>query len=271
MPRQNSSTTKAKYWILTIPLNEFTPIYLPGIFVFMQGQMEEGTNTGYRHYQCFGITGSQCRISAIKKFLPTAHIEATRSKAAETYCIKDDTAIEGTRFSLGTRPFKRNDLDDWDRILASAKKGEFDDIPANVLIGHYRNLKNIAAENSSAPAIEKTCTVYWGPTGTGKSRRAWGEASLEAYPKDPCTKFWDGYRGQTNVVIDEFRGSISISHMLRWLDRYPVLVEVKGSSTVFKATHIWITSNLHPKDWYKDLDEITIDALLRRLEIIEMN
>jgi len=33
-----------------------------------------------------------------------------------------------------------------------------------------------------------------GRTGTGKSRRAWDLAGFGSYPKDPCTKFWDGYQ-----------------------------------------------------------------------------
>lgn len=136
---------------------------------------------------------------------------------------------------------------------------------------YYGALKKIAVDNAVPIAVERTVRVYWGPTGTGKSRRAWGEAGLEAYPKDPLTKFWCGYRGQKHVVIDEFRGIVSISNVLRWFDRYPVLVEIKGSSTVFEATNIWITSNLHPKDWYPDLDELTKAALLRRLIIEEIN
>lgn len=92
---------------------------------------------------------------------------------------------------------------------------------------------------------------------------------MDAYAKDPRTKFWDGYSGQLNVVMDEFRGGIDISHMLRWLDKYPVLVECKGSSTVLKARSIWITSNIPPREWYPDLDRATLDALLRRLTIRE--
>jgi hypothetical protein len=115
--------------------------------------------------------------------------------------------------------------------------------------------------------MERTCRVYWGPTGTGKSRRAWKEAGMEAFPKDPNTKFWCGYQGQKAVVIDEFRGAISISHLLRWLDRYPVMVEIKGSALPFAAEQIWITSNLDPRQWYPDLDQETTDALMRRLDI----
>lgn len=117
--------------------------------------------------------------------------------------------------------------------------------------------------------VEKTVQVFWGPTGTGKSKRAWEEATTEAFPKDPRTKFWDGYRGQCSVVIDEFRGDIDISHVLRWLDRYPVIVEVKCGSVVLRAKSIWITSNLDPRKWYPNLDKETQDALLRRLNITE--
>lgn len=75
--------------------------------------------------------------------------------------------------------------------------------------------------------------------------------------------------GEPHIIIDEFRGGIDISHMLRWLDRYPVRVELKGSSAPLKATKIWITSNLHPLNWYPDLDHETKQALLRRVEITE--
>lgn len=67
--------------------------------------------------------------------------------------------------------------------------------------------------------------------------------------------------------MDEFRGGIDIAHLLRWFDRYPVIVEIKGGATVFNAENIYITSNLNPRDWYKDVDEETKNALLRRLNI----
>lgn len=117
--------------------------------------------------------------------------------------------------------------------------------------------------------MEREVFVFVGPTGAGKSRRAWEEATWDAYPKDPRTKFWDGYRDQCHVVIDEFRGGIDIAHLLRWFDRYPVLVEIKGSSTPLVATKIWITSNLHPRNWYPDLDYTTYLALERRLQVTE--
>jgi len=131
-------------------------------------------------------------------------------------------------------------------------------------------LKRIGTDHLKPEPMTREIFVYVGPTGTGKSHRAWTEATFDAFPKDPRTKFWDGYQGQEHVVIDEFRGAIDISHMLRWLDKYPVIIEVKGSSAVLKAKKIWITSNLDPTLWYPDIDQQTLAALVRRLQIVTM-
>jgi len=171
------------------------------------------------------------------------------------------------RFELGKLPFRKSEPTDWDEVRRLAFLGEYDEIPSDVLVRNYNAIRRITADNVQPIAMERVVSVFWGRTGTGKSRRAWDEAGLEAYPKDPLTKFWDGYRGHQNVVIDEFRGGISIGHLLRWLDRYPVIVEVKGSSVALRATRIWITSNLDPRLWYPDQDAETTDALLRRLNI----
>lgn len=263
---------KAVYWLLTIPEQDFIhPSPLPECLAFVKGQLEVGADTGYRHYQVLACYSRQVRLAFVKRtFGQSCHAEPSKSKAADDYVWKDDTAVSDTRFAFGKKPLRRNNGADWSDVLDRAKRSDWDNIPPDVYIRYYGSLKKIGIENAVPIGVEKSIIVYWGPTGTGKSRTAWSNAGLDAYPKDPLTKFWDGYRGQSNVVIDEFRGVLGISHLLRWLDRYPVLVEVKGSSTVLKAERIWITSNLHPKEWYPDLDNETIGALLRRLDIVHM-
>lgn len=261
---------KAVYWILTIPHADFLP-FLPQQCNYIRGQLELA-QSGFLHWQIIIILKQQSRLAAVKAiFGQTTHAEPTRSSAAEQYVWKDDTAVPNTKFELGTKPVQRGTSKDWEAIRESAKCGRLDDIPADVYVRNYNSLKRIAVDNSEPVAIERRVKVYWGPTGVGKSRRAWAEAGLDAYPKDPRTKFWDGYRNHEHVVIDEFRGGIDIGHVLRWFDRYPVLVEVKGSSAVLRATNIWITSNISPQEWYPDIDSATIDALLRRLSVVKFN
>lgn len=255
---------QARYWLLTIPYNNFTP-YLPPQAQYIKGQLEQGAHTEYLHWQLIVYYKKKVSLSYLKLiFGDQAHIEISRSSACEAYVWKEDTSIPGTQFELGTKSLNRNSQKDWDLIVSNTRQGNFDAIPGDVLVRCYGNLKKIRVDSLVALPIVREIYVYWGRTGAGKSRLAWDEATFDAYPKDPNTKFWDGYVGQQHVVIDEFRGSISISHLLRWFDRYPVIVEIKGSSCVFKAEKIWITSNLSPDDWYPDLDSETKAALRRR-------
>ncbi|QGF19372.1 replication associated protein [Antarctic virus COCH21_47] len=261
-------TSQARYWILTIPAHEFTP-YLPPTVAYLTGQLEN-SESGYVHWQLLAAFKTKVRLRGVKAiFGAQCHAEATRSEAAEEYCGKEETRVDGTPFTLGTRLLKRGDSKDWEAIRDSAKRGKLDDIPADVYVRNYNSLRRICTDHMEPVGIERTVHVFWGVTGTGKSRTAWREASMQAYPKDPNTKFWDGYRNHANVVIDEFRGLINISNLLRWFDRYPVNVEIKGGSVVLCATSIWITSNLHPSAWFPELDAATNDALMRRLTVRE--
>jgi len=263
---------QGQYWMLTIPFQQFTP-YLPPDVAYTKGQLEQGKGEfKYLHWQIIVYFAKRVYSTRVKDIYGDGiHVELTKSTAAEQYVWKDDTSITGTRFELGTIPFRRQIKRDWDSIWESAKTGALESIDKSVLVPYYNAIKRIRQDHLEPIAMERTCHVFWGDTGTGKSRRAWGEAGMDAYPKDPRTKFWDGYNGQKHVVMDEFRGAIDIGHLLRWLDRYPVIVEVKGSSTVFKAETIWITSNVDPRSWYDGLDEKTREALLRRLKITHFN
>lgn len=152
----------------------------------------------------------------------------------------------------------------------AAKENRLEEIDANVYIQNYNSLKRIAMDNMAPVAQVKEVLVRWGPTGVGKSRKTWEEATLNAYPKIPTMKFWDGYRPDyhENVVFEEFTGQIDITHMLRWLDRYPVVVETKGSGCVLKCKKIWITSNVNPDNWYPNATQEQRDALRRRMTVI---
>lgn len=258
------------YWIGTISREQGWVPVLPDGIAYLRGQSERGEG-GFEHEQIFFITEKKHSIKSLSKLWSpiVGHWELTRSTAAEQYVWKLDSRI-GEPFQFGKRPCKRNSSADWDCIKASALAGELDAIPSDIYVRYYRTLCAIAADNTQPIAIVRKCLVYWGPTGSGKSRRAWEEAGDQAYCKDPRSKFWCGYQHQTNVIFDEFRGGIDVSHILRWTDRYPVTVEVKGASRPLRAERLWFTSNLHPNEWYPTLDMETRDALIRRFEIIKI-
>jgi len=262
--------SQARYWMLTIPYADFVvPEEVPTSLQYLRGQRELGEG-GFDHWQLLAHFKKPARLAAVKKvFGRTCHAEVSRSEAADAYVWKLDTRVEGTNFELGARAIRRSVATDWDAVASNARSGRLDLIPSDVLVRCYNQLRRIEGDALAPTPMEREVRVYWGATGTGKSRTAWAEAGWDAYPKGPRSRFWDGYRGSPHVIIDEFRGAIDVAYLLTWFDRYPVVVEVKGSSVVLKATKIWLTSNLHPRDWYPDLDAATVAALLRRLTITE--
>lgn len=281
---------QGRYWLLTVPATDWNSNCLfvgepttgggddavdggrtgrlPDGVTYIAGQREIGEQTGYEHWQLVVYFRKKVRLARVKElFGQSVHAELTRSQSAREYVFKETTSVEGTRFELGTLPFRRGETTDWAEQVALAKAGRLNDLEPELLVRYYGNFRRIASDFGVCLGIEKTVYAFIGPTETGKSRRAWAEAGVDAYPKAPTSKFWDGYRGQRHVVIDEFRGAIDISHLLRWFDRYPLFVEIKGSSTPLSAEKIWITSNLDVYQWYPTLDQETLDALKRRLVI----
>jgi len=260
------------YWIGTLPVQpelEWVPALQPGL-AYIRGQLEEGVG-GLRHFQIFFILQRKASLAAVRQlWLPhVGHWELTRSAAAEAYVWKEDTRV-GVPFEFGERPFKRNSPTDWQLVKDLAQQGRLEEIVGDVYVRYYPNLCRIRTDSLQPVAMDRVCTVFWGATGLGKSHRAWLRAGYDAFSKDPRSKFWCGYLGQANVIIDEFRGAIDIAHLLRWLDKFPVRVEVKGSSVPLMATRFFITSNLHPSAWYPELDYVTFAALERRMTIEEV-
>jgi len=261
----------SRYYLLTIPRADWAvPSQLPEGILWMKGQPERG-ESGFEHWQLVLCTSKKCRAGAVKrKFTTTTHVETTRSSAANEYVWKDETCIDvALRFELGRMPLQRNKEKDWERIWTDAKRGAIEEIPADVRVRSYKTLKQIEKDHMEPMAMERKVRVFWGASGLGKSRRAWYEAGITAYPKSPTSIYWDGYNNHGKVVIDEFRGGINISHVLRWFDRSPVCVECKFGACILAATDVWITSNVSPNDWYPELDDPTRLALLRRLEVTE--
>lgn len=236
------------FWILTIPHYQFTPYLPPGV-AYSKGQLERG-ESGYLHWQLIIHLERKQSLTGVRKLYGDVHAELTNSKSAEDYVHKDETCVDvSTRFELGRRKLRRNDKRDWDLIRQLAHQGDFSKVDSDVYIRYYFALQRIARDNLRPVEMVRRAFVFWGDTGTGKTRKCW-DLAKNAYPKDPCTKWWDGYTDQKTVIVDEFTGSINISHILRWTDRYPALVEKKGSTECFNADRILFTSNLHPREWY---------------------
>lgn len=103
--------------------------------------------------------------------------------------------------------------------------------------------------------------VLWGESGSGKSR--W---CRDTYPEAYWVskgRWWDGYKNQETVIVDEFYGWWEYDFVLRLCDRYPLNVEIKGGHTVFNSKRIIFTSNKKWEDWWERPHDL--EPLRRRI------
>ena len=115
---------------------------------------------------------------------------------------------------------------------------------------------------------------YWGSTGTGKSHTAFKDYDPSThYIKDLNENFWNGYKGQPIVIMNEFRGQIPFSELLDLCDKWPKTVKWKCSEGVpFLAKTLIVTSCKRPEDIYYNIlsEDESIDQLRRRFDIVKM-
>lgn len=95
---------------------------------------------------------------------------------------------------------------------------------------------------------------YYGDTGTGKSHTVFQDYDPDkTYLWCNDGRWWDGYKGHENVIINEFRGEIAYADLLQLVDKWPYKVSNRSKEQIpFLAKKIMITSSMHPYIIYKD-------------------
>jgi len=148
-------------WLLTVPVADFVSTdALPNNVKYIKGQQEVGAGTGYQHWQLF-VSTTRMTLVALKRIFPTAHIEPTRSVAAEAYVFKEDTRVEGTQFEIGVKPFKRNSKTDWNAVRTNAQEGSFESIPDDVFVRYdpfviHSDDVDVTETSDASPLITKS-------------------------------------------------------------------------------------------------------------------
>jgi len=239
--------------------------------------------TGTPHVQGYLEVEKKLTLSGFKRVIPRAHFESCDASAEENkaYCFKTrpgDIPNEIT-FEAGMpmRQGQRNDLNAiGEQIVAGVLPQAIAEENPGMYARYHRGLHALRAAVIDRPrdrATPKNVVVYFGPTGTGKTRGAIEQLEQQYgdyYLWDPTLHpWWDGYDNHRGVVIDEFRGQLPFSVILRLLDRYRMTVQVKGGTRQFVADTIYITSPKHPDEWYKDDGSDKIAQLKRRITTIE--
>ena len=224
---------------------------------FIIGQVEQGSHL---HLQFYIQREKRVSLANMKREIcNVTHWEPARGSAEDNikYCSKESTRVSGPwQFGEYTTQGQRTDLDKAARMIDEGRTLREVAVECkSTFIRHHKGLRAYEAIIRSRGPRKigedgPEVWVFWGPTGTGKSRRAF-HTWPDAYRKPTSDKWWDGYNGQDTIIFDDFKGSSMKLHEFQMvIDRYPMQVEVKGAYVDLSATRYVFTSNKHPSDWY---------------------
>jgi hypothetical protein len=282
---------RARGWMLTINAEKHDRAEVDAILgsvptasVYSE---EAGSTTGYRHYQAFAYWEGKTTGSRVRALFGDAHCEPAGKPAVAcaAYCSKDKTHLSGPYWlgAYDTVPGMKPTTEQVERKSKFSEAQErieegwqyFDFLGSSEWIAwalrHKQAIQDLTElhdrETYGKHDREVSVDYIWGPAGSGKTISildAFGRESV--FIADATNAFpFDGYEGESVLLLDDFRSSLRFEYLLRVLQGQPFLVNVKGSHTLAHWTKVVISANIPLSEQYPNLSERK-DPLLRRFE-----
>ena len=230
---------------------------------------EIAPTTGTPHLQGYFEMKDNKTMSAVCKKIKRISLKECDATPAENreYCIKDGKFTERGTINCGQG--KRTDLESVKERVKSGTLLMRDVVLETSNLQTIRHAEIVLKYHEQQRHFKPHVSWYFGKAGSGKTQQAEIDLGEGYYPAMDNLKWWEGYDGHENVLIDEFReNKLPYDQLLRLLDRYPYRVETKGASRQFLAKKIIITSQYHPSTMYRTLGE-DMAQLLRRIDVIK--
>lgn len=258
-------------------------IVVPEYVQYLVYQSERGEN-GTLHYQGYLETSRRVRLDQLKLIDSGIHWEVRRGTQAQaiTYSTKCDTRVDGP-WEYGTKRTtnqgRRRDLEAVAERIQSGQSFEVisDEFPAESLqfrrsiMDACREQRRSQWRRTLRPNLE--VNVIYGDAGTGKTRSVYDTEGIEnIYTLTECHNgnvWFDGYDYEPILLIDDFRGWIKFTMLLKLLDIYPIKLPIKGSYEYAAWSKVYITSNHPIEEWYRSDSGHCLAALRRRIHRVE--
>jgi len=217
-------------------------------------------STGREHWQGFVVFNRTVRIPAAKRSIVVGdgecHLETRRGtrREARDYCAKDGEFREWGELEL------HSTKELFEKSITYIKEHN-----PMFYCRYHRGLEKLKADKGAA--WRNVEVIYlWGDAGVGKTRRVM--EMDDVYKIDPPYKWWDGYEGQSILLIDDYTmGATDRGYLLNLLDGYRMRLETKGGHTWALWTKVYMTSNWEPEKDKALLRRITEVALVTSDEV----
>ena len=235
--------------------------------------------TGKSHWQGAVYFKNEISLKSAQKLLNIgkSHIETftkTTTSEAINYCRKDGKFKE---FGEEPEQGKRKDLKIIRDEILAGRSVESIGMENPIIYHMYGRTLNWIEDNVMRDKHRTEMTKgiwYWGKSGTGKTHKACeGFTPKTHYMFNNDNGWWDDYKQQDTVIINEFRGSMPYCELLELVDKFPKKVRRRGREPLpFISKLIIVTSVLKPEEVYHNLSERdSLEQLYRRFEVICLN
>jgi hypothetical protein len=186
------------------------------------------------------------------------------------YCNKPDTR-SGWSYTRGTlrKQGQRTDLIEAASIAVTRGiRAVHEEMPATAIQFHKGLCTHVVMMDTGKKYFPCEVIVHYGKSRTGKTRDIPDGAGKIRIDSDGKAWF-DDCIDREIVYIDEFYGNIKVSEFLQITDNYAHPMRIMGAFYPRKYHTMYITSNVHPDQWYNNVHVDQQEAVLNRLKIVQ--
>lgn len=243
---------------------------------YLSYQVERCPTSDRLHLQIYLESKKQIGLRAVQNLLaaPEAHCEiAYNPNAADAYCHKEESRVAGP-YEHGERSVCSGDRTDLKTAISCVSEFGMRDCAElfpESFVRYHRGLRELVNVKRGVPRTQPPFVVtITGPPGTGKTSWVYNTYGADnIFNVQFVNGFFVGYENQPVALFDDFDPStVKYNYLLQLLDRYPLVVNVKGSQMTWNPEVIVITNNQTLDTWYPG---VCTDALYRRVhQVVEI-
>lgn len=269
-----------------------TLVSFPGIQYWCM--CDEIGEQGTPHTHLYLYSPNAILFSTLQQRFMGAHIEAAKGSHRENrdYIRKEgrwlddakhETNLPETFEESGALPIERDKRElVSSEILSLIQSGSSN---AEILVQYPSAMNRLQHIEAARQTLleERYCnqwrdlevTYLWGPTGVGKTRDVMEKYGYpNVYRVTNYDHPFDDYKGQDVMLFEEFRSSLPIQDMLKYLEGYPLMLPCRYNNKAACYTKVFLISNIPLASQYPNVqlsEPETYRAFLRRINCGTIN